>query len=277
MSTWQAFLSHWCEQEHSSLSWLWALLPLLLAAALTIPLLNDSAYIGDEPASLIAAGILSSGPHSFADVCNYIVYTDPDQALGWPLLLSVWGQVVGWSEVAVRAFPSSPAVWLSPGSTALVAISSRPMQVSLLRCCSVPPVLSRLHDPRALIYTGFPLYHALHLELLAHRPAPAATRKGRAGGSAAGQHWPALVALLLRLVSARPRPVSPALCPQEPPLVATRPPARPRCPAGHTAAARFSARTGQDSSQQRSAHASHYCPGVTCSTPPSFDKQPVPS
>ena len=86
-------------------AWLWALLPLLLAAALTIPLLNDSAYIGDEPASLIAAGILSSGPHSFADVRNYIVYTDPDQALGWPLLLSVWGQVVGWSEVAVRAFP----------------------------------------------------------------------------------------------------------------------------------------------------------------------------
>ena len=87
------------------LSWLWALLPLLLAAALTIPLLDDSAYIGDEPASLIAAGMLSSGPYSFADVRNYIANTDPHQALGWPLLLSVWGQAVGWSEVAVRAFP----------------------------------------------------------------------------------------------------------------------------------------------------------------------------
>ena len=46
----------------SRLSWLWALLPLLLAAVLAIPLLDVDAFEGDEPASLIAAGILGSGP-----------------------------------------------------------------------------------------------------------------------------------------------------------------------------------------------------------------------
>ena len=43
-------------------SWLWALLPLLLAAALVIPLLDVDAFNGDEPASLLAAGILRPGP-----------------------------------------------------------------------------------------------------------------------------------------------------------------------------------------------------------------------
>ena len=33
--------------------WLWALLPLLLAAALAIPLLDVDAFNGDEPASLL--------------------------------------------------------------------------------------------------------------------------------------------------------------------------------------------------------------------------------
>ena len=44
-------------------SWLWALLPLLLAAALVIPLLDVDAFNGDEPASLVlAAGICVQGP-----------------------------------------------------------------------------------------------------------------------------------------------------------------------------------------------------------------------
>ena len=44
-------------------AWLWALLrPLLLAAALAIPLLGVDAFNGDEPASLLAAGIVRSGP-----------------------------------------------------------------------------------------------------------------------------------------------------------------------------------------------------------------------
>ena len=86
----------------SRLSWLWALLPLLLAAVLAIPLLDVDAFEGDEPASLIAAGILGSGPLSLVDTWTRV---SPRQALGWPMLLTVWGRLVGWSEIAVRAFP----------------------------------------------------------------------------------------------------------------------------------------------------------------------------
>ena len=86
----------------SRLSWLWTLLPLLLAAALTVPLLDVDAFNGDEPVSLIAAGIIRSGPLSLVDAWSSV---SPQQALGWPTLLAIWGRLVGWSELAVRALP----------------------------------------------------------------------------------------------------------------------------------------------------------------------------
>ena len=84
----------------SRLSWLWAIVPLLLAATLAIPLLEVDAFNGDEPKSLLAAGIMRSGPLSLVDVSEN---TAPQQAHGWPTLLALWGRFVGWSEVAVRA------------------------------------------------------------------------------------------------------------------------------------------------------------------------------
>ena len=87
----------------SRLSWLWAIVPLLLAAALAIPLLDVDAFNGDEPASLVAAGILGSGPRSLADIWDFLAENDPRNAPGWPILLSVWGPFVGWSEFAIRA------------------------------------------------------------------------------------------------------------------------------------------------------------------------------
>ncbi len=92
-----------CEARTRRLSWLWALLPLLLAAVLAIPLLDVDAFTGDEPVSLVAAGILSSGPRSLADVWDFLAENDPRNAPGWPILLSVWGPFVGWSEFAIRA------------------------------------------------------------------------------------------------------------------------------------------------------------------------------
>ena len=80
-----------------------ALLPLLLAAVLAIPLLDVDAFNGDEPASLLAAGIVRSGPWSLEEILSAVARRSPEQALGWPLLLSAWGRLVGWSEVAVRA------------------------------------------------------------------------------------------------------------------------------------------------------------------------------
>ena len=84
-------------------TWLWAMLPLLLAAALAIPLLDVDAFNGDEPVSLVAAGILSSGPRSLADVWYFLAENDPRNTPGWPILLSVWVPFVGWSEFAIRA------------------------------------------------------------------------------------------------------------------------------------------------------------------------------
>ena len=66
----------------SCLSWLWALLPLLLAAALAIPLLDVDAFNGDEPASLKAAGVLRSGPLSLEATWSFITNSDPHQAYG---------------------------------------------------------------------------------------------------------------------------------------------------------------------------------------------------
>ena len=84
-------------------SWMWALLPILLAAALSIPLLGVDAFNGDEPFSLVAAGIYHSGTYTLADIWSYMLANDPRNAPGWPILLSTWGRLVGWSEVAVRA------------------------------------------------------------------------------------------------------------------------------------------------------------------------------
>ncbi|MCY3907367.1 MAG: glycosyltransferase family 39 protein [Anaerolineaceae bacterium] len=80
--------------------WLWALAPMLLAAALGIPLLDYDAFNGDETSHLVAAGALQDGNHSLAEVWENIA---PRVATGWPLLLSRWGPLVGWSEAAIRS------------------------------------------------------------------------------------------------------------------------------------------------------------------------------
>ena len=86
-------------------AWLWALLPLLLAAALSIPLLGDDAFTVDEPKTLFAAGVLSSGPHTLAGMLDVIAERSSEQALGWPVLVFVWGRLAGWSEPAIRLLP----------------------------------------------------------------------------------------------------------------------------------------------------------------------------
>ena len=91
--------------RRAGLFWLWALTPLLLATALTVPLLGHDGFNGDEPFSLFAAGFGSHQPYSLVEAWNHVVAEDPQQAPGWPMLLSVWTRLLGWSEVAVRALP----------------------------------------------------------------------------------------------------------------------------------------------------------------------------
>ena len=80
--------------------WCLALLPLLLAAVLAIPLLNHDGFNGDEPAYLTMAGALRAENSSLAEVWDNLA---PRVAAGWPTLLALWGALVGWSEPAIRS------------------------------------------------------------------------------------------------------------------------------------------------------------------------------
>ena len=83
---------------------MWALLPLLLAAALVTKQLDNMAFFGDEPASLYGAGINNAGPRTPGGSLgihrgNATRY----QTQGWSKLLFIWGRIVGWSEPAIRS------------------------------------------------------------------------------------------------------------------------------------------------------------------------------
>ncbi len=86
-------------------SWLWALFPLLLTAVLIIPGMTVDAFYFDEVNSIVVAGAAADGPYSIAEVWSAVAERSSEQALGWPMLLSVWGRVAGWSEFAVRTLP----------------------------------------------------------------------------------------------------------------------------------------------------------------------------
>ncbi|MCY3907372.1 MAG: glycosyltransferase family 39 protein [Anaerolineaceae bacterium] len=79
--------------------------PLLLVCLLTIPQLDNESFYHDEGASLFDAGGLRSGPISISGILANVEEHSPDQGLGWPVLLSFWGQLVGWSEPAIRTLP----------------------------------------------------------------------------------------------------------------------------------------------------------------------------
>ena len=86
-------------------SWLWALFPLLLTAGLIIPGMTVDAFYFDEVNSIVVAGATAPAPYSLAEVWSAVAERSSEQALGWPMLLSVWGRIAGWSEFAVRALP----------------------------------------------------------------------------------------------------------------------------------------------------------------------------
>ena len=92
-------------ERATTLAWLWLLPLLLMATALAIPQLEADAFHHDEAYSMLAAGVLRPGPNSLAEVWSATAERSSEQALGWPMLLSVWGHVVGWSEFAARVIP----------------------------------------------------------------------------------------------------------------------------------------------------------------------------
>ena len=85
--------------------WLWAILPLLLAAALVGAALGRNVFDVDESATMIAAGARHLGPHTLARAVTVSVSRWPGQAWGHVVIFTLWGRIVGWSEFAIRALP----------------------------------------------------------------------------------------------------------------------------------------------------------------------------
>ena len=86
-------------------AWLWALLPLLLAAALVAPVLGRHVFDVDEADTMIGAGARHLGPYSPAEAVTAFISRWPDQAWGHVVVFSQWGRVVGWSELAIHTLP----------------------------------------------------------------------------------------------------------------------------------------------------------------------------
>ena len=154
--------------------WLWALLPLLLVAVLTIPYLGDIALNGDEVSSLVdGAGAFPSGPQSLAEVPDHI---SPEQAMGWPLLLFVWVRIAGWSELATRVLPLCAGLlahavvyragrdFFSP-KAGLIAV--------FLLAASMFPQTNMLHArafPMAMLFGALCFWSYWHVALRRRRP-----------------------------------------------------------------------------------------------------------
>ncbi len=85
--------------------WLWALLPMLLAAALVVPAFTRDVFDVDEAATMIGAGARHPGPYSPAEAIRAFTSRWPDHPWGHVVAFALWGRLVGWSEFAVRVLP----------------------------------------------------------------------------------------------------------------------------------------------------------------------------
>ncbi len=83
-------------------TWLWLIPLLLLTMWLGTRGLNADGYWVDEVWSLRTAGGPTYGPLSLAETWQSVATIDAWQAPGFYLLLNVWGNLVGWTELATR-------------------------------------------------------------------------------------------------------------------------------------------------------------------------------
>ena len=77
---------------------------MLLAAALVVPVLGRDIFDVDEAATMIGACARHLGPCTPAEAVRATARW-PGQGYGHVIAFSLWGQVVGWSEFAIRALP----------------------------------------------------------------------------------------------------------------------------------------------------------------------------
>lgn len=88
---------------HRTRHWLWILPLLLLIMGLGARDLTSDGLWYDEQWSIYDSGGAHYGPLSPAEIWTRIANEDPTQPPGYPMLLSVWGTVAGWSEFSGRA------------------------------------------------------------------------------------------------------------------------------------------------------------------------------
>ena len=84
--------------------WFWMVPLLLLTWWLGAAGLGADAIWWDEWRTIYRAGGAQWGPLSVPEVVQRMLAEDPNQSLGYPVLISLWGRAVGWSDVAGRAF-----------------------------------------------------------------------------------------------------------------------------------------------------------------------------
>jgi hypothetical protein len=88
--------------KSSHRTWLWLIPLLILSFWLGARGLNADGYWVDEVWSLRTAGGPTFGPLSLVESWNSIATIDAWQAPGYYLMLNLWGNLVGWSELATR-------------------------------------------------------------------------------------------------------------------------------------------------------------------------------
>lgn len=84
--------------------WYWMIPLLLLTFWLGAAGLGADGIWYDEWRTVYRAGGAQYGPLSFVGILERMLAEDPNQSLGYPMLIAGWGALVGWSDVAVRAF-----------------------------------------------------------------------------------------------------------------------------------------------------------------------------
>lgn len=92
------------DRVHGEMGW-WLLVTvgLLIAAAIVVPRLDYDALSDDELRSYIVSGGAHHGPLSWPlGVWERTAFESPDQALGFPIIIWLWGKLAGWSELGAR-------------------------------------------------------------------------------------------------------------------------------------------------------------------------------
>jgi len=85
-----------------NLHWAWLIPFILLLTFIVGARLDMDGFWYDEVFTVRNAGGAGYGPLSLTEIYQTIQADDPYQAIGYPMTITAWGNLVGWSEFALR-------------------------------------------------------------------------------------------------------------------------------------------------------------------------------